>query len=110
MRINPVSRQGLVPEGGQSLSEQIQIGQLHGSGKNQMETISRRNLVWLGKTAPWLEEEKGREQLLGSCPLKPISPWMVWVPLLVAWVTVMRSGCKETLGRVLGPWCQRGWL
>jgi len=56
VRINPVSRQDLVLEGGKSLFEQIQIGQLHGSGRNQMETISRRNLVSLGKMAPWLEE------------------------------------------------------
>lgn len=71
------------------------------------ETLARA--VWLARTALWLEE-KGREQLLGSCQPKLISPWMVWMPLLIVWVTAVRSGCKETLGRVLRPWCRRGWL
>lgn len=103
MRINPVSRQGLVPEGGESLFEQIQIVQLHGSGRNQMENISRRNLVWLGGVG-WVKRPRGcrrrsgREQLSGSRQPKPVSPWMVQMLLLLAWVMVMES--KETLGRV----------
>lgn len=65
-------------------------------------------VIWLGKMALWLEEERGRKQLSGSCQQKPVSQWMARMPLLAARVMVMES--KETLGRVVRPWCQRWWL
>lgn len=71
-----MSRQGLVREGRESLSEQIQIGQLHGSGRNQMETISRRSLGsgGLAGSNGSVAGGEGQRAALGVLPAKTHFP------------------------------------